>query len=619
MAYQDTTALATATSSFGVAKILPLIMAITWQCLCYDVNLLSPERDHVRVGQQWHPTIDVAELEDCCCVAEDEVDGDDVAFPVELAGGVNTESVLVSLEAALLTSPPVTHAGSPGTSSASRFFCSINPSATQQGSPTSSGELLLEKATPESGAWLGALENCLLLSQLNTMYLNSTFATLNAVNKSAELAIEKADDVHTLLSAIVTTQETCHDGLQTASWLQERDALQQLVANESPFYRASLAMFPPKDPRKRELGRDLLQELKVRRDGLPHWVNDKKFFQVGSGSGVRSGEELFDVRGLLMHGKVVVAQNGSGNFRSINDAIAAAPEDLHPSDGYHVIKIKAGVYEENICIGSSKRNIMMVGDGIQKTIITGRRSVAGGASTYNSSTLIVLGENFVAIGITIRNTAGPAMGQAVAFLNGSDKSVLHQCSIEGYQDTLYVYSFRQFYRECNIFGTVNFIFGDAAAVFQLCNIYARVPLSGQENMVTAQGRVNPYKQTGIAIIHSNILATPKVEVAAARGEEQSYLGRPWKEYSRTVIMLSNIRGFINPAGWSAWSGDFALSTLYYGEYGNRGAGASTRNRVKWLEYHLMTIDDARNFTAGSFIDGSTWLPATKVPFSLGLL
>ncbi|CAN6468234.1 unnamed protein product [Victoria cruziana] len=477
-------------------------------------------------------------------------------------------------------------------------------------------QALTRKATRGSGVRLGALHDCFLLSHLNGNYLNSTFATLSAIDDGAELAIHEADDVHTLLSAIVTNQETCHDGLKRSFRRQHGDDLQQLVADGSELYRASLALFAlsrdRNGPGKGEVRRNLLRELRVRRDGVPHWVDDKKLFRSGP-----HGEPGADGR-LLAHGHVVVAPDGSGDFRSVNDAIAAAPMDMHPRDGYHVIRVKAGVYKENIRIGPSHRRIMLVGDGAQKSIITGRRSMGGGYSTLASATLTILADDFVAIGITIRNTAGPAMGQAVAVLNGGDRSVFYRCSIEGHQDTLCVHSFRQFYRECNIFGTVDFIFGDAAVVFQLCNIYARMPLSGQAIMVTAQGRVTPHQKTGIAILHSNILPDQVLEAAAARGRVRSFLGRPWKEYSRTVVMLCKIGGFIDPAGWSPWSGDFALRTLYYGEYKNRGAGATTRRRVDWPGYHLMTRAEAKKFTARSLIDGDTWLPATKVPFSSSL-
>jgi pectinesterase len=180
----------------------------------------------------------------------------------------------------------------------------------------------------------------------------------------------------------------------------------------------------------------------------------------------------------------------------------------------------------------------------------------------------VVAQGFVAVNITFRNTAGAAKHQAVALRSGADMSTFYSCSFEGYQDTLYTHSLRQFYRECDIYGTVDFIFGNGAVVLQNCNIYPRLPLSGQFNAITAH----------------------KV------GTVQTYLGRPWKEYSRTVYMQSFMDSFINPSGWREWNGDFALSTLYYAEYDNRGAGSSTANRVTWPGYHVIGATDAANFT-----------------------
>ncbi|XP_019054364.1 PREDICTED: probable pectinesterase/pectinesterase inhibitor 41 [Nelumbo nucifera] len=111
----------------------------------------------------------------------------------------------------------------------------------------------------------------------------------------------------------------------------------------------------------------------------------------------------------------------------------------------------------------------------------------------------VVGQGFVAINIKVRNTAGAIKHQAVAVRNGADMSTFYSCSFEGYQDTLYTHSLRQFYRECDIYGTVDFIFGNAAAVFQDCNIYARLPMQGQFNVLTAQGRTDPNLNTGIPI------------------------------------------------------------------------------------------------------------------------
>ncbi|CAI0393964.1 unnamed protein product, partial [Linum tenue] len=153
-----------------------------------------------------------------------------------------------------------------------------------------------------------------------------------------------------------------------------------------------------------------------------------------------------------------------------------------------VIRVKRGVYKENVEVGSGLKNVMLVGDGMRNTVITGSRSVGGGSTTFRSATFAVNGAGFIARGITFRNTAGPQNHQAVALRSDSDRSVFYQCSIEGYQDTLYVHSQRQFYRECYIYGTVDFIFGNAAAVLQNCMIYARRPMKSQKITITAQGR-----------------------------------------------------------------------------------------------------------------------------------
>jgi len=107
--------------------------------------------------------------------------------------------------------------------------------------------------------------------------------------------------------------------------------------------------------------------------------------------------------------------------------------------------------------------------------------------------------------------------------------------------------------------------------------------------------------------------------SAPAGSVKTYLGRPWKEYSRTVFMKTFLDGSIDKAGWMPWSGDFALKTLYYGEYMNTGPGSSTAGRVKWAGYHVITSASvASQFTVGKFISGDSWLPSTGVPFTSGL-
>lgn len=226
-------------------------------------------------------------------------------------------------------------------------------------------------------------------------------------------------------------------------------------------------------------------------------------------------------------------------------------------------------------------------------------------------------QGFLGVGITVRNTAGPSKGQAVALRSGADLSTFYSCSFEGYQDTLYTHSQRQFYRECDIYGTVDFIFGNAAVVLQNCNIYPRKPNPGQFDPITAQGRTDPNQNTGTSIHNCTIKAAD--DLASSNTTTKVYLGRPWKEYSRTVYMQCFMDNLIEPVGWREWSGDFALSTLYYAEYNNTGPGSNTTNRVTWPGYHVINTTDAGNFTVSSFLLGDNWLPQTGVPYTAGLI
>ncbi|KAI9077034.1 hypothetical protein K1719_040990 [Acacia pycnantha] len=276
-----------------------------------------------------------------------------------------------------------------------------------------------------------------------------------------------------------------------------------------------------------------------------------------------------------------------------------------------LMMVQGRVYNEQVEIKGN--NTMLVGDGIGKTVITGSKSVGGGSTTFRSATVAAVGDGFIAQHMTFRNTAGPSKRQAVAFRSGSDLSVFYRCSFEGYQDTLYVHSERQFYRECNIYGTVDFIFGNAAVVFQNCNLCARTP--PQKTITfTAQGRTDPNQNTGIIVHNSKVTGASDFN----SNNVKSYLGRPWKKYSRTVFMKCSLDSLIDPAGWMPWSGNFALDTLYYAEYANTGSGSSTSNRVKWKGYHVIGASEASQFTVGNFLSGNSWLPVTGVPFASGL-
>ncbi|ONK75139.1 uncharacterized protein A4U43_C03F13770 [Asparagus officinalis] len=226
----------------------------------------------------------------------------------------------------------------------------------------------------------------------------------------------------------------------------------------------------------------------------------------------------------------------------------------------------------------------------------------------------------MAMGLTIRNNAGAIKHQAVALRVQSDRSLFLNCNFEGYQDTLYAQTHRQFYRACVISGTIDFIFGDASAIFQNCLILVRRPLDNQQNIVTAQGRVDRHENTGFVLQRCRIVPDPSLKPVAEKF--RSYLGRPWKEHSRIVIMESEIGDLISPEGYMPWEGEFALKTLSYSEYKNTGPGSDFKARVKWPGIKLFEKDEAELFTATNFIQVRDWVKKTgygvKVPLRLGL-
>ncbi|XP_011041973.1 PREDICTED: probable pectinesterase/pectinesterase inhibitor 7 [Populus euphratica] len=475
----------------------------------------------------------------------------------------------------------------------------------------------LSRRSTLSVAAIRALEDCQFLANLNIEFLLSSFQTVNATSKT--LPSLQADNVQTLLSAILTNQQTCLDGLQaTSSASSVSNGLSVPLSNDTKLYSVSLAFFtkgwvPKKkrgstwQPKGKQFafshGR-LPMKMSARTRAIYESVRTRKLLQTEN-----NDIEVSDI--------VTVSQDGQGNFTTIKDAVAAAPNNTDGSNGYFMIYVTAGIYEEYVSIAKNKKYLMMVGDGINQTVITGNRSVVDGWTTFNSATFVVVAPNFVAVNITFRNTAGAVKHQAVALRSGADLSAFYGCSFEGYQDPLYTHSMRQFYRECDIYGTVDFIFGNAAVVLQNCNLYPRLPMSGQFNAITAQGRTDPNQNTGTSIHNCNIKAAD--DLASSNATVKTYLGRPWKQYSRTVYMQSFMDGLINPAGWQIWSGDFALNTSYYAEYNNTGPGSDTTNRVTWPGFHVINATDAVNFTVSSFLLGNDWLPQTAVPFSSGLI
>ncbi|KAF2288273.1 hypothetical protein GH714_005761 [Hevea brasiliensis] len=469
-----------------------------------------------------------------------------------------------------------------------------------------------------------AIEDCKELLDFSVSELAWSLAEMGKI-RAGDKNVRYEGNLKAWLSAALSNQDTCLEGFEGTDRHLENfvkgslKQVTQLIGNVLALYTQLHSM--PFKPSRNGTTKNSSPE-------FPEWMTE-------------GDQELLKFSSLGVHVDAIVSLDGSGHYRTITEALNEAPSY---SNRRYIIYVKQGVYRENIDMKKKKTNIMLVGDGIGKTVVTGNRNFMQGWTTFRTATVgeylknymlecyfyeiqanmtflfnllsliifwvlvAVSGKGFIARDMTFRNTAGPKNHQAVALRVDSDQSAFYRCSMEGYQDTLYAHSLRQFYRECDIYGTIDYIFGNGAAVFQKCKIYTRVPLPLQKVTITAQGRKNPHQSTGFSIQDSYIFAT-----------QPTYLGRPWKQFSRTVFMNTYVGGLVQPRGWLEWYGNFALSTLWYGEYRNYGPGASLSGRIKWPGYHIIRdAATAKFFTAGEFIDGMSWLPSTGVKFTAGL-
>ncbi|XP_020577549.1 pectinesterase-like [Phalaenopsis equestris] len=458
-------------------------------------------------------------------------------------------------------------------------------------SPASLLHSLLRRSLLDIHASLSQSTN--FLRQSNDPHISDCIELLDLsrdriLSSNAAIAAGSYEDVRTWLSAVLTNHDTCLDGLKTSSPLKSH--LDSLTAQASAAL-AVLRAITVDDG-------DATETITA----LPAWVTpaDRKLLERLSP--------------LAITADVTVAAGGGGNYKTIQAAVDASPDN---GKSRFVIYVKKGTYKENVIVSKKKKNLMIVGDGQSATIITGSLNVVDGSTTYNSATLAAMGDGFVLQDLGVENTAGPEKHQAVALRINADRSVVNRCQLKAYQDTLYTHSLRQFYRDSQISGTVDFIFGNAGVVFQNSVLEARKPMAGQKNAITAQGRIDPNQNTGTSI--QNCRLVPSSELKPITGSFSTYLGRPWKQYSRTVVLQSYIDDHVNPKGWLEWDGDFALDTLFYGEYQDSGPGAGTAGRVKWKGYHVITDQKvARQFTVAELIQGGEWIGSTGVTFTEGL-
>lgn len=225
-------------------------------------------------------------------------------------------------------------------------------------------------------------------------------------------------------------------------------------------------------------------------------------------------------------------------------------------------------------------------------------------------------EGFMAKWIGFKNTAGPMGHQAVAIRVNGDRAVIFNCRFDGYQDTLYVNNGRQFYRNCVVSGTVDFIFGKSATVIQNSLIVVRKGNKGQFNTVTADGNEKGLAMK-IGIVIQNCRIVPDRKLAAERLTVESYLGRPWKKFSTTVIMNTEMGDLIRPEGWKIWDGENFHKSCRYVEYNNRGPGANPSRRVNWAKI-ARSAAEVNGFTVANWLGPINWIQEANVPVTLGL-
>ena len=278
----------------------------------------------------------------------------------------------------------------------------------------------------------------------------------------------------------------------------------------------------------------------------------------------------------------IVAKDGSGQFTTVQEAINAVPD--YRKAGPTRILIKKGVYKEKVVVPESKINIQLKGE--EGTVVTyddyaGKLNAFGeNKGTSGSASFYIFAPDFVAEDIVFENSSGP-VGQAVACHVAADRVVFRHCRFLGFQDTLYTFgeNTREYYEDCYIEGTVDFIFGKATAVFNRCEIHSK--LSG--GYLTAPATPQDCKY-GYVFYDCQITAADSVE------EGSVWLSRPWRPYGKAVFIRCEMGKHICDEGYHNWGKPDNEKTAFYAEYDCRGEGASTKKRAPWA-HQLDNISD----------------------------
>ncbi|UCS92876.1 pectin esterase [Echinicola marina] len=295
---------------------------------------------------------------------------------------------------------------------------------------------------------------------------------------------------------------------------------------------------------------------------------------------------------------IVVAKDGSGDFKTIQEAFNSIPDFRKNITRIH---LKPGVYKEKLTLAATKTNVHLIGDNVEETVVTyddfasKKNSFGEELGTTGSSSFFVFGDNFYAKNITFENSSGP-VGQAVAVRVDGDKVFFENCRFLGFQDTLYAHGedSRQYYKNCYIEGTTDFIFGWSTAVFEDCEIYSK---EGGHYITAAS--------TDKKSLHGFVFINCKLTGDAPA--QSVYLGRPWREYAQTVFINCELGAHIKAEGWHNWDKPAAEENCFYAEYKSVGPGAAPDERVLWS--WQLTPDIGEAYTVLNILSGDDkWNP-----------
>ena len=289
---------------------------------------------------------------------------------------------------------------------------------------------------------------------------------------------------------------------------------------------------------------------------------------------------------------IVVSRDGTGNFRTLQEAIESARAFM---DYTVTIYVKNGVYKEKVIVPSWVENIDIIGEDRDKTIITyDDHANINKMGTFRTYTVKVEGSDITFKNLTIENNAAQ-LGQAVALHTEGDRLKFINCRILGNQDTIYTGAkfTRLYFKDCYIDGTTDFIFGPSTALFEDCIIRSK-----RNSYVTAASTPKEAKY-GYVFKHCKLTAEP--------GVDKVYLGRPWRPYAYTLFIECELGKHIVLAGWHNWGKQSNEETARYMEYKNTGEGANASERVAWSKQ--LTKKEAETVTVDAiFRTQSDWNP-----------